>query len=141
MGVPGSTHDYTSVEFLPRPEDQLSGPRRGELVDVLAQNEVNLPCTHLGFHVFAELDRVGIVEKPIVTLDDGDFLVLWREVSIASPNSDESKGTLTGYSSRSSPASSTKGPSSGRKKCGDCEPCTYRFQQRHLQRSQRPLRT
>lgn len=113
VGVDARTYDDASVELPPRPENHLSGSRGGELVDVFTQNEFNPSCTQLRLHVFAELDRVGIVEEPIVALDDSDFLVLWRGVGIASQMSPN--GTLTGYSSRSSPASSTEGASSATK--------------------------
>lgn len=70
------TYDEASIEFPPRPEDQLSGPRGRELVDIFAQNDINLSRTQLGLHVFTELDWVGIVEKPLITLNDSNLLVL-----------------------------------------------------------------
>lgn len=85
----GATHDEAGGDLLPRPEDQLSGSRGWELIDVFAQNKIDLSSTQLGCHVFAELVRVRTVEELVLALDDGDLLVLRQQVSIAFPNTTE----------------------------------------------------
>lgn len=96
------------MDLRARSENQVSGPGRRELVGVFAQYEVDISFTQLGRHIIAEPIRVRVVQKLLVALNDGDLLVLHCRVSIASPSTSIYVSALTGYSSRSSPASSTE---------------------------------